>query len=100
MPSSRQPAQQRDVPLEPYAPAGLLQVLATHAAQRGVVQDQVGQLTPLLHQVDAGQAGDLLREAVDAEDLAEDVPGVVEAQGLVEVACQQVLLHPTQARPR
>lgn len=64
-----------------------------HAAQLGVVQDQIGQLAPLLHQVDVGQPRHLLREAAHAEDLAEDVAGVVEAEGLVEVARQQVLLH-------
>ena len=36
---------------------------------------------------------DLLVESVDAEHLAQHEPGVVEAERLVEVADEQVLLH-------
>src|SRR5205807_5425622 len=57
------------------------------------VQQQVPELSARLHQVDARQPGALLAKAGNAEQLAQDDPRVVEAQGLVEVACQQVSFH-------
>src|SRR6266540_754567 len=54
--------------------------------------EQVGELRALLHQVQAGERRDLLAEARDAEQLAQNDAGIVEAERLVEVARQQVLL--------
>src|SRR5262249_9419465 len=80
-----------DVVLQPDALADLVEVLPADLPVFGVVQQQVGQLSALLHEVDPCQAGDLLLEARGAQQLAEHDPRVVEAQRLVEVAGEQVL---------
>ena len=77
--------QRRNVVAQPDPPAGLHQMLAAHAAEFRVVTNQVGQLAPLLHQVAAGQAIDLLLEPRRAQNLAEDETGIVETERLIEV---------------
>ena len=56
---------------QPDAPAGLLEMLATHAAELRIVADQVRELAPLLHQVAAGEAVDFLLKARRADQLAQ-----------------------------
>src|SRR5690606_27828908 len=79
--------------LETHALAGFGEVFATHAAVFGIVTDQVGELTALLHQVAAGEAGDLLFEAANAEQLAQLEARVVEAQRLIEVGREQEMFR-------
>ena len=79
--------------LEPDVLPHRHQILPPDPAVLGVVLKQVGQLGSLLHQMDLRQADDLLREAADAQHLAQREAGIVEAQRLVEVAGQQILLH-------
>src|SRR5437764_15004340 len=64
-----------------------------HASVLRIVQQQMGELGPLLHQMNPGQSRDTLLESGEAEQVAQDDPRIVEAEGLVEVACQQVSLH-------
>ena len=82
-----------DVLLQPDALADLDEVLPPHAAVLRVVQEQVGQLAALLHQVEPRQARHLAPRspALPSSSLS-TTPGVVEAQRLVEVARQQVVL--------
>ena len=68
------------------------QVLLAHAAELGVVADEVGQLPALVHEVARGQALDLRLEIGGADQLAEDQPRIVEAEGLVEIRRQQEVL--------
>ena len=58
-----------------------------------IMQQQVGQLRPLLHQVEFGHAFRLALEFLgrNANQLAQHVTGVVESQRLVEVAGEQVV---------
>jgi hypothetical protein len=53
--------------------------------------DEIRQLTTLLNEVAAREARDLLLETTDAEELTEDVPGIVETQRLVEIGREQVV---------
>ena len=76
--------QPADVGLQADPASHLHEVLAAHLAVLGVVEQQVRELAALLHQVDAGEALHFLLEAVRPEQLAEDDPGVVEAQRLIE----------------
>ena len=65
-------------------------VLATDLAVLGVVEEQVGELASLLHEVDARETPHLLLEPRGAEQLGQHDPGILEAQGLVEIAGQQI----------
>ena len=56
MPRSQEIDERGDVAPQPDAPAGLLEVLATHAAELRVVTNQIGQLPALLDQVAPRQA--------------------------------------------
>ncbi len=74
------------------------QMLSTNATEFGIVPQQVGQLGALLYKVDVRQTGDLLHEARGTDDLAQDDPGIVEAQRLVEVTRDQIM--PTHCSSR
>src|SRR2546425_12624617 len=74
------------------------QMLSTNATEFGIVPQQVGQLGALLYKVDVRQTGDLLHEARGTNDLAQDDPGIVEAQRLVEVTRDQIM--PTHCSSR
>ena len=75
--------------------AHFVQMLLAHfLAELGIVQQQIGQLRALLHQVQLGHA---LRLAFkfrsrNAHQFAQHVPGIVERQGLIEVAGKKVTL--------
>jgi len=73
-------------------------VLAADAAEGRIVAQQVGELAPLLHEVAAREARDLDLEIRGADDLAQHQPGVVEAQRLVEVAGDEVMMTPSATR--
>ena len=85
--------QEPDVVLEAHAPAGLEQVFAADAAELGIVQEQVSELAALLDEADSGQSGDALVEAADAHHLAQHGAGIVEAERLVEVADEEIVLQ-------
>lgn len=80
--------QQFDVLLERNALADLVQVLAAATAELRIVQQQVGELRSLLHQVEVRHASRFALEFLggNAEQFAEHVAGVVEAECLVEIA--------------
>ncbi len=58
------------------------------------MQQKIGQFPALLHQVDPRQAGDALGEIADAQQFAENHPGIVKTQGLIEIADQQIFFGP------
>src|SRR5512144_2939605 len=87
-----------DVVFEPDVPPDFYEVVTAHAAELRVVAEQICELSTLLHEVEARQAGDLLVEAANAQHLAQEATRVVEAQGLVEVADQQKRLHRRSVR--
>ena len=66
------------------------EVLAAHLAVLGIVEQQIGQLGALLHEVGARQPGDLVVEPVGAEQLAQHDARIVEAQCLIEIAGDQI----------
>ena len=96
-PVEEQLGEQPDVVLETNPLAHLDEMLPAHAAVFGIVQQQVRELSALLHQVDAGEPGDLLVEGRGAEQLAQDGAGVLEAQRLVKVTGQEILPHVTRS---
>ena len=83
--------QQANILLQADLFAGFHQVMFPDAAILRVVQDQVGQLAALLHQMDVGKTGDALLERADIEHFAEHDPRVVKTQRLVEVTHNQIL---------
>ena len=72
--------------LQANALSGFDEVLATYMAEFGVVEDQVAEFGALLDQVHLGQADDLVVEPSEADQFAQDYAGVVETEGLVEIA--------------
>ena len=80
--------EQTDVGLEAHTLAHLVEVLSAHGPEFRVVPQEIGELAALLDEVDAGEPRHLLVVATRSDDLTQDHPRVVEAQGLVEVAGQ------------
>jgi len=68
--------------------ACLQQVFAPNAAKFRIVQDQIGKLCSLLHQVDLRQAANFVVEAMHPDQLGQHHAGIVETQCLVKIACQ------------
>ena len=68
-------------------------MLSTHTAERRVVTNQVGELGPLLDEVAQRKAVDLLAKVGDAEQVAEDLTGIVEAERLVEIRDDEKVLE-------
>src|SRR2546426_9691027 len=64
-----------------------------HPAVIRVVPQQIRQLPALLDEVGAREACDLFTKPRDSHDLAQNDPGIVEAQRLVETARQQIFLR-------
>ncbi len=83
-----------DVPLQANLLADLPQILSPDPAILRVVQQQVRQLGALLHQMHSREPGTRFQEPGNTQHLAEGDSGVIEAQRLVEVARQQITLHP------
>src|SRR6202042_3822660 len=85
--------QRRQAGLEAHATAGLDQMLAPYAAKVRVMTDEIGELPALLHEIAACQSLLFLLETAHAEQLAQHVPRVVEAQRLIKIRCQQEMLR-------
>src|ERR1700676_62746 len=68
-------------------------MFAPDAAKLRIVQNQVREFRALLHQVDLGQAPDLVMEALYADQFGEYDSGIVETKRLVKIASQKILLH-------
>jgi hypothetical protein len=83
--------ERRDVAAKTDAAAGLLEMLAAHAAELRIVPDEIRELAPLLYQIAAREAVHLLLERRRAKQLAEDGARIVEAQGLIEIRRDQVM---------
>src|SRR5438034_5448591 len=68
-------------------------LLADARAVLVIVDQQIGQLRPLLHQVLLGQEAGLPFELLgwNSHQLAQDHSGVVEAERLIEVARQKII---------
>ena len=60
----------------------------------GIMEQEVGELSALLDEVEAGHAGSFALEFSrrNADEFGEDVAGVVEGQRLVKVAGENVFL--------
>ena len=86
--------EQINVRLQAHALARLIKVLRAHLAKFGIVQQQVGEFAALLDEVQLGHARRLALELRlrNPEDIGEDVARVVEAQGLIKIACKYVSL--------
>ncbi len=78
--------QQRNIGFQPDAFAHLDEVLAAHAAEFRIVQQKVRELAALLYQVDVRQSGDTLAETRNTQKVAQNVPRIVKAERLIEVA--------------
>src|SRR5262245_5859708 len=85
--------QQMDVLLEPDSLTGFDQMLFANAAEFGVVQQQIGELAPLLRKVDPRHSRNPLFKTRYAEHLAQNETGIVETQCLIEITCKQIMLH-------
>src|SRR5260370_10764978 len=87
--------EQRDIFLQANAFADFIKMLFAHAQlELGIVQKQVGKSSALLHQI---QPGHTSRRAFklgrgNADQLGENVAGVVEGQRLIEVAGENIFL--------
>ena len=74
-----------DIAAQANAAPGLDQMLPPHAAELGVVANQVGELTTLLDQVASSQPVDLPLKIGRANQLTEHHARIVETQRLVEI---------------
>jgi len=77
-----------DVLFKSDALANLMQMFAADAAVLGIVEQEVGELRALLHEMGPGQTGDFFLEIRGSEQFAQDEAGVVEAERLVEIRRQ------------
>ena len=68
-----------------HAPARFRGVLAADTPERRIVANQIRELPALLDQVARRQPVNLALEIRYAEQVAQDLPGIVEAEGLIEV---------------
>jgi len=65
-------------------------MLTAYAPKTRIVAKEIRELGALLDQVNVRKTGDLLAKVRYADQLAENEPGIVEAQRLVEVAGDEV----------
>src|ERR1700751_4803999 len=84
--------------LEPDLLADFDQMISPHAPEIRIVAQQISQFGALLDQPGVGEPGDPFVKAIDTEHLAEDQAGIVEAQRLVEVGDEQILLAVSAVR--
>src|SRR5437667_10515128 len=68
-------------------------MFAPNTAELRIMQDQIGELRTLLHQVNLRQAADFVLEAMDADKFGKHDSGIVETECLVKIASQKILLH-------
>src|ERR1700676_3619016 len=91
--SVEQLVQKLDVALESNPLADLVQMfLANFGFELRIMQQQVGELRALLHQVDLGHAFGFSLELLgrNADQFGEHVAGIVEGKRLVEIACENI----------
>ena len=72
---------------------GLGQILSPHASVLGIVSQKIRKFASLLDQVEPRKAGHLVLEAGNTQQLAQRDTGIVETERLVEITCQQIMLH-------
>ena len=87
--------EQFDIVFQANVLAHFVEMLLAHSlAKLGIVQQQVGQLGALLHQVQLGHALRLALEfrGRNTHQFAQHIPGIVEGQGLVEVTGKKITL--------
>ena len=98
-PLREHPREELDVALEPDLAPDLEEIIPSDSRVLRIVREQVRQLRALLHEIEIGERRDFLTKARDPQHLAQHDAGVVKAQCLIEVTCQQVmLLHPHPPR--
>src|SRR6202035_1120818 len=68
-------------------------MFATHTAKLWIVKNEIAELGALLHQVHLRQADDFVVERVNPDQLAKNNAGIVEAESLVEITGQKILLN-------
>ena len=85
--------ERRQTLLEAYALAGFDEMFAAHAAELRIVADEIGELAALLHEMAGREAGDLLLEVGDSEQLAQLESRVVEAQRLIEIRREEKMFR-------
>ena len=73
--------------LQANSPAGLHEVLATHATKIRIMENQIAELGTLLNEIDVRKALDLVVKAVKTDELAQHDSRIVETEGLIEIAC-------------
>jgi hypothetical protein len=73
--------------------AGFDQVLAAHAAEFRIVQNKVREFSALLNESNVGKALHFVVKAMETDKFAQRDSRVVEAERLVKVAGQKILLH-------
>src|SRR5206468_850557 len=83
--------QRLDIRFKLNALSNFDQMFFSDAAKFWVVQEQVGQLASLLHQVNPRHTGNFLLESRFAEQFAQNNPGVVATQSVIEITGQQVM---------
>jgi integrase/recombinase XerD len=82
-----------DIVLQADALAGFEQMLAANATELGIVQNQIGKLGALLHEIDFREPLDAMSEVGNADQFGKNDAGIVETQSLVKIAGQKILLH-------
>src|SRR5436189_294218 len=80
--------EQLDVALQPNALANLNEVMAPNAAVLRIVQQKISEFAALLHKMDVSEAVNSFPKAGYAQQFAQNDPGVVETERLVEIADQ------------
>src|SRR5271154_5162056 len=82
-------AQQPDIVFQPNSFSHLYQVFLAHPrTEVRIVEQEVSEFGALLDQIYFGHSGGFALELLgrDSHDLAQDVSGIVERQGLIEIA--------------
>src|SRR5207247_619928 len=69
------------------------QVLAPNHAEFRVVTDQVRQLSALLNEIARAEPVDFLAKVRDANQIAQDLSRIVEAERLIEIGCEEKVLR-------
>ncbi len=78
--------------LQADATAHLFQVLLSNPPVFRIVEQKIGELGALIHQMHGREPRALFLEPADAEHLAQEEAGIVEAERLIEVTGQQIVL--------
>jgi len=90
--------EQADIGLEANLFADLNEMfLADAGTQVGIMKEEIGEFGTLLDQIELGHAFGFAFEFFggDADDFGEDIAGIVEGQGLVEIADEEIRFQGT-----